>query len=92
MRKAICRLYPPVQAQWKYSRNPPGGKGIPKRLKFFPKADSLFVRLKSAWSFDRQWKTRARGFVTGHDFSRADKPNTINRALAPAERIRAVSQ
>jgi hypothetical protein len=25
------------------------------------------------------------GFVTGHDFSRADKANEINRALAPAE-------
>jgi len=25
------------------------------------------------------------GFVTGHDFSRADKANKMNRALAPAK-------
>ena len=32
---------------------------------------------------------QTRGFVTGHDFSRADKANKINRALAPAEAKRA---
>ena len=37
-----------------------------------------------------QWLHRLRknsmqiGFVTGHDFSRADKANIMNRALAPA--------
>src|ERR1035438_7067202 len=30
-------------------------------------------------------KLKSAGFVTGHDFSRADKANEINRALAPAE-------
>jgi hypothetical protein len=30
-------------------------------------------------------KLHSAGFVTGHDFSRADKANKINRALAPAE-------
>ena len=30
-------------------------------------------------------KLHFRGFVTGHDFSRADKANEINRALAPAD-------
>ena len=30
-------------------------------------------------------KLNSTGFVTGHDFSRADKANEINRALAPAE-------
>jgi hypothetical protein len=30
-------------------------------------------------------KLNSAGFVTGHDFSRADKVNEINRALAPAE-------
>jgi hypothetical protein len=30
-------------------------------------------------------KLNSAGFVTGHDFSRADKVNEINRALASAE-------
>jgi hypothetical protein len=35
--------------------------------------------------FQAAEKLQLWGFVTGHDFSRADKANRINRALAPAQ-------
>jgi hypothetical protein len=35
--------------------------------------------------------SRFMGFVTGHDFGRADKANKINRALAPADPLWAKS-